>query len=603
MKVWKLGTIWGKGAPDFYEMIKKHGISIGHNADGHAKKGDIVIITMGYTVNAITVLQADVVPAIQMDELANDFKKFRIPHDQFVLVAPSTWYELSPGDRFKYNVQKGICEVQKIDTIQHVQALLKKYIQAMEISEHVAVLEYKKQVIFQGPPGTGKTRLAKLVAHRLIPLTLEFLLQKLKLGTQIPTVPGQSAFEVIEVNMDEQTIKLKRDLTTHHPIYFYDIIESYNNENWLKSTGNIIQQMANIISKFLYDTFLDDNEQVKLVQFHPSYSYEDFVRGIEAQSNGGQIEYRQVNKILGTFARNAQQNLLESAKSKDAFNKQASFSEQFELHKQLVSDTLASGKLYGIPNSTAEIIGITDTDYRYRFPKNPELVYTLPFKDFFVLHELGIDYKTSTDVSRIEKKLTRKSSATYYFHLYNQIKGLQVDVVTHEVPSLKKYILIIDEINRANLASVLGEMIYALEYRGEAVDSMYYVDNSNKFVLPSNLYVIGTMNTADRSVGQIDYAVRRRFAFIDVPATTLDELGLRFDTALFEKVSSLFDSHLSGEFEKKDVQLGHSYFIDKSKQGGSMDMRLKYEIKPILLEYVKDGILTGEDIEELIHSL
>src|SRR5690606_7974702 len=96
------------------------------------------------------------------------------------------------------------------------------------------------------------------------------------------------------------------------------------------------------------------------------------------------------------------------------------------------------------------------------------------------------------------------------------------------------YVLIIDEINRANLSSVLGELIYALEYRyyfnntiddqlEATVKSIYGVSYEEKgtepsydLILPENLYIIGTMNTADRSVGHIDYAVRRRFAFVNV---------------------------------------------------------------------------------------
>lgn len=147
-------------------------------------------------------------------------------------------------------------------------------------------------------------------------------------------------------------------------------------------------------------------------------------------------------------------------------------------------------------------------------------------------------------------------------------------------------------------------MIYALEYRGENVESMYAVDGNNELVLPPNLYIIGTMNTADRSVGHIDYAIRRRFAFVDVqPKDLTPELADKFHKGLFEKVASLFDTTLSPEFEKKDVQLGHSYFIDKSDEGGSIDIRLQYEIKPILFEYVKDGILVGENIKQTIEDL
>ena len=166
---------------------------------------------------------------------------------------------------------------------------------------------------------------------------------------------------------------------------------------------------------------------------------------------------------------------------------------------------------------------------------------------------------------------------------------------------LKNYVLVIDEINRANLSAVLGELIYALEYRGEAVQSMYAIEGENNLILPPNLYIIGTMNTADRSVGHIDYAIRRRFAFVNVlPKDLTSELGDQFESVLFAKVTDLFNTNLSPEFKKEDVQLGHSYFITKNTP---IDIRWEYEIKPILLEYIKDGILIGQDIEEKINSL
>lgn len=123
-----------------------------------------------------------------------------------------------------------------------------------------------------------------------------------------------------------------------------------------------------------------------------------------------------------------------------------------------------------------------------------------------------------------------------------------------------KYALIIDEINRANLPSVLGELIYALEYRGEAVTTMYELEKDRQIILPKNLYIIGTMNTADRSVGHIDYAIRRRFAFVDVqPNETIIESQKAKN--IFKYLDSLFKEHLSPDFKKDDVMIGHSYFL------------------------------------------
>lgn len=170
------------------------------------------------------------------------------------------------------------------------------------------------------------------------------------------------------------------------------------------------------------------------------------------------------------------------------------------------------------------------------------------------------------------------------------------------------YVLIIDEINRANLPNVLGELIFALEYRGRKVASMYAIDNDNSIFLPSNLYIIGTMNTADRSIGHIDYAIKRRFAFVNILAK---ESVIEFPKAkeLFQKVAKLFvesengqlknSSFLAPDFDYKDVQLGHSYFLVDND--ADLKIRLNYEIIPILNEYIKDGLLL-ETAKDYIHQ-
>lgn len=169
----------------------------------------------------------------------------------------------------------------------------------------------------------------------------------------------------------------------------------------------------------------------------------------------------------------------------------------------------------------------------------------------------------------------------------------------------KPYVLIIDEINRANLPAVLGELIYALEYRGKPVNSMYALEGNNReIILPENLYIIGTMNTADRSIGHIDYAIRRRFAFVSIPAKK-EAINTEKGKQLFEKVNNIVINNLSLEFDASDIQIGHSYFIVKNESTSEEELKIKleYEIKPILREYIKDGILKKEDIDEQLRSL
>ena len=162
------------------------------------------------------------------------------------------------------------------------------------------------------------------------------------------------------------------------------------------------------------------------------------------------------------------------------------------------------------------------------------------------------------------------------------------------------YVLIVDEINRANLPSVFGELIYALEYRGEAVNTTYEVNSSKELTVPPNLVLIGTMNTADRSVGQMDYAIRRRFQFFpllpDVKKVTDDENA----STTFQKVLRLFVKNptaspidwsdradtLSHDFQASDVAIGHTYFL-----GQDWKNSFKFQVLPMLVEYLKDGVL------------
>ena len=347
---------------------------------------------------------------------------------------------------------------------------------------------------------------------------------------------------------------------------------------------------------------LEGNEQFKLIQFHPSYSYEDFVRGIVAKPNeeGSGIVYTAENKILGAFAKEAFNNWHKAQQSTQALKEE----EVFEAFIEHIKEELAQSEDYKYPLTEAVYLFDAD-DKRFKYKG-----------DNWEVHSKGLNMKFSEikkiiDSNTTERKdiiknynleaLTRQMS-TYFLRIVEKYYEFRESYkpTVDKIP-LKNYVLVIDEINRANLSAVLGELIYALEYRGEAVQSMYAIEGENNLILPPNLYIIGTMNTADRSVGHIDYAIRRRFAFVNIlPKDLTNELGDQFEGALFAKVTNLFNTNLSPEFKKEEVQLGHSYFITKNTP---IDIRWEYEIKPILLEYVKDGILVGEGIETTINNL
>lgn len=181
----------------------------------------------------------------------------------------------------------------------------------------------------------------------------------------------------------------------------------------------------------------------------------------------------------------------------------------------------------------------------------------------------------------------------------------------------KPYVMVIDELNRGNVSKVFGELITLLEAdkrKGSKNEESVKLPYSKKsFHVPDNVYLIATMNTADRSLGSLDYAIRRRFAFIAERPIGL--AGDRFNAELFEKVSRLFVKNfdeykasgwdatmrllpadtLCDEYKPEDVWIGHSYFLMRDEEGvDNSRERILYEVIPLLEEYVRDGVLTAD---------
>lgn len=173
-------------------------------------------------------------------------------------------------------------------------------------------------------------------------------------------------------------------------------------------------------------------------------------------------------------------------------------------------------------------------------------------------------------------------------------------------------ILILDELNRGNIPAIFGELLYALEYRNEPVATPYSVDGSTSIAVPKSLQIIGTMNTADRSIAVIDYALRRRFVFLDVPATSgpiTSHPGYKTARAqqialqLFAMVGELVSGATIG------IQVGPSYFMPSSSAETEDDViaglaqSLIYEVLPLLSEYALEGEVEPDDLEKFKSTL
>ena len=488
-----------------------------------------------------------------------------------------------------------------------------------KFEKYAALFKVKPQIILQGPPGTGKTYTAKEIAKEIVEsaepglITNEDIMELIIPGISIHTPTIYNTFKIVEVKGNSIKIEPKGSTNTYN-VPFAQVLQCYQNKDWdnpakvASSSGQATYILG--IAKYIFQE--KNKSKIKLIQFHPAYSYEDFVRGITANPKGDFVEYKSEDKILGKFAAEALKNYLDSRKTADTLSQEQWLDQMFDDYRDSIQDTLDKEGRYEIPGA-AHIFEVDETAFRYTGDKWGTK-FRMPFSDLLKLHRLGIkERKQIKNNSEISGRA--KQHATYYFNLLQNFRQFLSDKVYTASSDNKvleqKFVLIIDEINRANLPAVLGELIYALEYRGEIVESMYDIEGDNSLILPPNLYIIGTMNTADRSVGHIDYAIRRRFAFVNIePSATVisdvvpAENGLR-DKALklFANVASFFtNERMASDFKAKDIQLGHSYFLAKTEN--ELSLKLEFEIKPLLKEYIKDGILLsikndkGEDLTE-----
>jgi 5-methylcytosine-specific restriction protein B len=157
------------------------------------------------------------------------------------------------------------------------------------------------------------------------------------------------------------------------------------------------------------------------------------------------------------------------------------------------------------------------------------------------------------------------------------------------------FLLVIDEVNRGDLGKVLGEAIYLFESgeiggeRARRIRLPHTVDGVAEFSIPENLYVLATMNTADRSIAGMDLAVRRRFAFMQVPPdrAVVEAQGLPLATRVFDRLCDVFVEHAPQD--SLDLLPGHAYFLARSE--AELRDRFRHELLPLLGEYLREGYL------------
>ena len=308
--------------------------------------------------------------------------------------------------------------------------------------------------------------------------------------------------------------------------------------------------------------------QIEFVTFHQNYTYEDFMVGIKPDIDNSILRFVPYKGIFYQLCKKARDNYEASHLTK----KLQSFDDLVEemLAKISNEQPLELNTLRGKP--------FWLTDY------SDKTIY-LRKSTGSEIHTLSI----STLIELAEGKREIVSGlGTYYYPIIEYLNKNRKAVGTSE--PLKKYVLVIDEINRANISKVFGELITLLEddkRLGEENELRISLPNGEKdFAVPSNLYVIGTMNTADKSIALIDIALRRRFEFKGY--YPIYE-GYNKDAArLLEKVNEKIYSLKNSS----DYLIGHAYFMNSN----SIELTLRNKVIPLIMEYFSGKINLVSDI-------
>lgn len=387
---------------------------------------------------------------------------------------------------------------------------------------------------------------------------------------------------------------------------------------------------ADIISNGCCDDYTllteEQKQQVGFVQFHPSYDYSDFVEGLRPIINkDGTMIFDCKNGIFKKFVSRARTNFEDSQKSDeqieleslvqksmDAFFEKIVFLEsENDAHDDNNDSTsleTAKGKKFFFTSIDEKNINVFNKEN----PKKKNLSIKINnLKKMLMSDQEFLELK---DVNNFFPHNDRHLHS-YLLPIYNEIKKMERDTpkpVTKREP-LKKYVFIIDEINRGEISKIFGELFFAIDpgYRGEAgaVSTQYSylhnngnVDNDNdnddtsdddtsnkKFYIPDNVYIIGTMNDIDRSVDSFDFAMRRRFRFVELKANDhLEMLASLEDDELkkeaIRRMLSLNQAIAAVEELNANYQIGAAYFLKLKTM--SFDQLWTDQLEPLLHDYV-----------------
>ena len=400
-----------------------------------------------------------------------------------------------------------------------------------------------------------------------------------------PSLLGSILFEYSTQFLDEKE-KKEEKMSLDYKVY-YPLSQTLLQSKNLILRGAPGTGKTYLAKEIAAELTVGNEDQIGFVQFHPSYDYTDFVEGLRPVSNGdGAIEFRLQDGIFKDFC--------QKAKEAQLIGGQDNFDQAWDSYLEYIN--VAEEKEYITKTSYLSVNSRQNLSVNY---DSGVPGWSLPRKYVYEL------YKDKN----YNKQEYYKSGGKTVLETLRKRFGLKDYVSPTEIDTDKKFVFIIDEINRGEISKIFGELFFSIDpgYRGEkgSVSTQYanLHETDDKFYIPENVYIIGTMNDIDRSVDTFDFAMRRRFRFVEVTAESQvgmldDVLGdkaeeaktrLRNLNAAIENVQEL-NSH---------YHIGPSYFLKLQDVDFDYELLWSDYLKPLLEDYLRGSYEEAETLDTL----
>lgn len=359
---------------------------------------------------------------------------------------------------------------------------------------------------------------------------------------------------------------------------------------------------ADIISKGTtkdYTALTDEQkQQIEFVQFHPSYDYSDFVEGLRPKVNpDGTMGFELQDGVFTRFVEKALKNQQESQKTQPEIEVESKVQNVLEQYFSTIE--MAVEELETLRGAKFMITAVDEKHIMISIPENKvSNTLKLSIGELSDMLESNQDFNQVKDVTTFFNKKNATQDYSYQLAIFKDIQSKNI-VVSKEVKKkeqLKPFVFIIDEINRGEISKIFGELFFAIDpgYRGVAgeVSTQYanlHEDSSKKFYIPDNVYIIGTMNDIDRSVDSFDFAMRRRFRFLEIKADEslemLANLGEELKEQAIFRMTNLNEAISSVDELNENYHIGASYFLKLKDL--DFDALWSDYLQPLLQDYIR----------------